>query len=189
MLPSDWKVQIERSRRRTMSAAVKGEGLVVVKAPLGMPKEEILRFLEEIQPKLAIEMVRMKAVREQAEEDGYLTGEEVEELARKAVAYLPERVRHYSEKLNVTYGRITIRNQRSRWGSCSSKGNLNFNCLLMLAPPEVADYVVVHELCHRMEMNHSRRFWALVASAMPDYQKWERWLKKEGVVLMRRMTG
>ena len=67
--------------------------------------------------------------------------------------------------------------------------NLNFNCLLMLAPPEVLDYVIVHELCHRKEMNHSPRFWAEVAKVIPDYKSQEKWLKTEGTRLMRRMTG
>ena len=80
-------------------------------------------------------------------------------LADQAVKTIPEKVRYYAPLVGVTYGRITIRNQRTRWGSCSSKGNLNFNCLLMLAPPEVLDSVVVHELCHRKEMNHSKMKW------------------------------
>jgi predicted metal-dependent hydrolase len=88
----------------------------------------------------------------------------------------------------VSYGRITIRNQKTRWGSCSGKGNLNFNCLLMLAPPEVLDYVVVHELCHRREMNHSPRFWALVEQVLPDWRQRRQWLKTHGDALMRRMT-
>jgi predicted metal-dependent hydrolase len=89
----------------------------------------------------------------------------------------------------VTYGRITVRNQRTRWGSCSSKGNLNFNCLLMLAPPDILDYVVVHELCHRKEMNHSPKFWAEVAKVIPDYKERQKWLRTEGSNIMRRMTG
>ena len=88
--------------------------------------------------------------------------------------------------MGVTYGRITIRNQKTRWGSCSSKGNLNFNCLLMLTPPEVIDYVVVHELCHRKEMNHSKAFWDEVAHVLPDYEKARLWLKTEGDMIMRR---
>ena len=76
----------------------------------------------------------------------------------------------------MTYGRITIRAQRSRWGSCSSKGNLNFNCLLMLTPSEIRDYVVVHELCHRIELNHSAYFWAEVARILPDYKECRKWL-------------
>ena len=80
-------------------------------------------------------------------------------LADQAVKTIPERVRYYAPLIGVTYGKITIRNQRTRWGSCSSKGNLNFNCLLMLAPPEALDSVVVYELCHRKEMNHSKMKW------------------------------
>ena len=89
----------------------------------------------------------------------------------------------------MTPGRVTIRNQKSKWGSCSSKGNLNFNCLLMLTPPEVLDSVVVHELCHLKEMNHSPRFYAEVRRVFPDYDKWDRWLKEHGAAIMRRMTG
>ena len=87
--------------------------------------------------------------------------------------------------MGVDYGQITIRSQKTRWGSCSSKGNLNFNCLLLLAPPEVLDYVVVHELCHRKEMNHSPRFWAEVARVMPDYKVRRKWLKDNGNGLMQ----
>ena len=189
MLPENWRIEITRSRRRTLSASVKGNGVVAVKAPLRMPQEIIYRFLEEIQPKLALDMVKQNAMRDRAQEAGYLTRREIEELAQRAMAAIPERVRYYAEGLHVTYGRITIRNQKTRWGSCSSKGNLNFNCLLMLAPPEVLDYVVVHELCHRMEMNHSKRFWSLVETVLPDYREQEKWLKGEGAVLLRRMLG
>ena len=75
---------------------------------------------------------------------------------------------------------MTVRDQRSRWGSCSSKHNLNFNWKLILAPPQALDYVVVHELCHLHEFNHSLRFWRLVESQMPDYEAWKKWLKIHG---------
>ena len=116
-----------------------------------------------------------------------LTMDELMELANKLMQIIPERVQYYAAKIGVTYGKITIRNQRSRWGSCSSKGNLNFNCLLALTPPEVIDSVVVHELCHRKEMNHSSRFYAEVLRVYPDYRKWDKWLKENGGKLMRRM--
>ena len=102
---------------------------------------------------------------------------------------IPDRVAYYAEKMGVTYGSITIRNQRTRWGSCSAKGNLNFNCLLMLAPPEVLDGVVVHELCNRIEMNHSKKFYEEVLRVYPEYRKSEKWLKENGRALLRRMTG
>lgn len=189
MIPWNWKIQIVRSRRKTISAMAKGDGLVVVKAPVKTPIREINRFVNEIYPKLLIDMERVDRVRAEAEKEGYLTRKDLEALAKKAEKILPGRVSFYAERIGVTYGNITIRNQRTRWGSCSSKGNLNFNCLLMLAPPEVMDYVVVHELCHRLEMNHSGRFWKLVEEALPDYRRWNAWLDKEGAVLMHRMTG
>lgn len=82
--------------------------------------------------------------------------------------------------MGVTYGRISIREQKTRWGSCSSKGNLNFNWRLIFAPEEVVDYIVVHELAHRKEMNHSRAFYDVVASVLPDYKVQEKWLKENG---------
>ena len=82
--------------------------------------------------------------------------------------------------LGVTYGKISIRDQKTRWGSCSSEGNLSFNWRLILAPPDVLDYVVIHELCHRKEMNHSKEFWALVESLMPEYKERRKWLRENG---------
>ena len=97
-----------------------------------------------------------------------------------ALKVIPERVEYFAKVIGVTYGKITIRNQKTRWGSCSSKGNLNFNCLLMLAPSEVLDYVVVHELCHRKQMNHSKAFWLEVEKVLPIYKEVRKWLKEEG---------
>jgi predicted metal-dependent hydrolase len=97
---------------------------------------------------------------------------------------IPERAAHYAALMGVTYGRITIRAQKTRWGSCSSKGNLSFNCLLMLAPPEVLDSVVVHELCHLRVMNHSERFYAEVLRVFPEYREKHGWLKDNGDMLL-----
>ena len=122
-------------------------------------------------------------------ETGALTREDIHILAKEALRVIPERVAYYAPKVGVTYRRITIRNQRSRWGSCSGKKNLNFNCLLMLAPPEVLDSVVVHELCHLLEMNHSKKFYEQVLRVYPDYYRDHEWLKTHGEKLLRRMTG
>ncbi len=91
--------------------------------------------------------------------------------------------------MGVDYGRITIRAQRSRGGRCSGRGNLSFNCLLVLTPEKVRDYVVVHELCHRLEMNHSRAFWSQVERVMPDYRVQKAWLKEHGSALIRRLDA
>ena len=99
--------------------------------------------------------------------------------------YAPSQKNHSALTLN----KITIKNLVSRWGSCSTKGNLNFNCLLMLTPDYVIDYIVVHELCHLREMNHSEKFWAEVEKIMPDYQRAELWLKQNGGNLISRMRG
>ena len=98
--------------------------------------------------------------------------------------YFPKRVAYYETILGVTHGTITIRDQKTRWGSCSSKGNLNFNWRLMLAPPRILDYVVVHELCHRIEMNHSKAFWDAVETVLPDYRELRKWLKDNGRTLI-----
>ena len=113
-------------------------------------------------------------------------------LAQQALKDLPERVRHFAPLAGVRYGRITIRFQGARWGSCSSLGNLNFNCLLMLAPLGTIDSVVVHELCHRKQMNHSPRFYREVLRVYPNYYEDQRWLKEEGhrlLVAAKRKNG
>jgi len=94
------------------------------------------------------------------------------ELARSLVI---GRINHFNQTYGFMVKRISIRNQRSRWGSCSRKGNLNFNYRVALLPPTVSDYIIVHELCHLGEFNHSKKFWGLVAKTVPNYKQ----LKKE----------
>lgn len=118
--------------------------------------------------------------------DARLTQEEIKELYKKAKEYIPQRVAYYEPLVGVDHNRICIKMQKTRWGSCSSKGNLNFNCLLMLMPPEVIDSIVVHELCHRIHLNHSKAFYAEVLRVYPDYYKWNKWLKENGGAIMRR---
>ena len=114
-----------------------------------------------------------------------MTGAELSQMTSKARQDLTERVEYFAPRIGVSYGRISIRHQKTKWGSCSSKGNLNFNCLLMLAPEAVRDYVVVHELCHRKQMNHSEAFWAEVERVLPPYREARKWLKTHGQELMQ----
>ena len=177
-----------RSKRKSFSMQLKESGLIV-RAPLWANEREIEDFILKHRSwieKQARKQAERKRRAAEAEPIGF---DEMKRLAKQATLYIPGRVEYYARLIGVTYGRITIRNQRSRWGSCSAKGNLNFNCLLMLTPPEVIDSVVVHELCHRKEMNHSARFYAEVLRVFPEYRRWDRWLKENGGVLMERAFG
>ena len=184
----DIKFYIKRSRRKTLSIQIEPDLSVLIKAPFYASDRDIAKFLEDSKDwiKKHREIVK-KRVRE-TEDIPKLSMEEIRSLAEEAMKDIPERVRRFAPIVGVSYGRITIRNQKSRWGSCSSKGNLNFNCLLMLAPEKERDYVVVHELCHRKEMNHSKRFWEEVAKVLPDYKESIRWFDRNGEKLMRRMV-
>ena len=101
-------------------------------------------------------------------------------LAALALERIRQRIAVFQPVIGGEFGRVTVRDQRSRWGSCSSKHNLNFNWKLIMAPPQVLDYVVIHELCHLHEFNHSARFWRLVEGVMPEYEVWKKWLKNHG---------
>ena len=182
------KVRVIRSGRKTIGLEVR-DGEVLVRAPYFATEAHIRQCLEEHAGWIDRQLAKARQQKAEAGTDGPLTREQLNALADKAVKYIPERVRYYAPKIGVTYGRITIRNQKTRWGSCSAKGNLNFNCLLMLTPPEVIDAVVVHELCHRKQMNHSQAFYAEILKVFPDYQKWNKWLKDHGGAILKRMTG
>jgi len=172
-----------RSKRKTTSIVVKPSGEVEVRCPNRCSKREVDAFVASKENWIRKHLETIAARPKQS----VLTAEELRSLADKAAKELPERVRFFAEEMGIAYGRITIRSQRPRWGSCSPKGNLNFNCLLMLAPPEVQDYVVIHELCHRKEMNHSAAFWAEVERFCPDYRARRKWLKDNGASLITRL--
>ncbi|MBR1931829.1 MAG: M48 family metallopeptidase [Lachnospiraceae bacterium] len=115
----------------------------------------------------------------------YLTREEYSRLKiyerryrQQARRVFTNRVAYYHQFTGGHYTSITIRDQKSRWGSCSSRGTLSFNYRLVFAPPKVLDYVVVHELCHLTHMNHSKDFWDMVERIMPDYQIHKQWLRE-----------
>lgn len=183
------EIKIVRSARKTIGIRINPDLTVTVKAPYFVSNREIERVISEKEQWIIKTTEKIVIAQKNAEcqDIKYFTNEEIKELADKALRLIPERVTYFAKIIDVNYGRITIRNQKTRWGSCSSKGNLNFNCLLMLAPSEVIDYVVVHELCHRKQMNHSKAFWAEVEKILPDYKSSVNWLKNEGTILMRRM--
>lgn len=183
----DFEPEIIRSSRRTLSVEIGRDLRVIVRAPRRLPEREIARFLAErsdwIESHLALARGRLA----EAAALPKLGDAERGELRRRAAETIPGRAEYFAGRLGVGFGRLSYRFQRTRWGSCSAEGNLSFNCLLMLCPPEVLDYVIVHELCHRREMNHSARFWAEVGLILPDYKSRRAWLREHGPALMARL--
>ena len=173
---------IIRSDRKSIAVQVQHDGNVIVRAPKRMRIEDIRRFVES-----KAGWIEKHLPNRTAQNQKKLTDHELKALREKARVLLTERVQYYAPIIGVNYNQIVIRAQHTRWGSCSSKGNLNFNCLLALVPPEVLDYVVVHELCHRKELNHSERFWIEVAKILPDYRQQKKWLKDHGSSLIAKL--
>lgn len=95
-----------------------------------------------------------------------------------------KRIEYFKDIIGVSYNTVRIKDQKTRWGSCSGKRNLNFNWRILMAPPEVMDYVIIHELCHLKYMNHTKQFWSLVEQHMPEYNKPKAWLKENGINLV-----
>ena len=183
----DVKVNIIRSDRKTLSIQLK-TGEIIARAPLRMKDKEIYSFIESKKSWIEKNLAKIDERHKALDEVQPFTQEEIKALAEKAKTIIPERVKYYAPKIGVTYNRITIRCQRTRWGSCSSKGNLNLNCLLALFPLEVIDSVVVHELCHRKHMNHSPQFYAEIEKVFPEYKRWHKWLSDNGGVYMGRLS-
>ena len=183
----EYNVEVRRSKRKSAAIKITADMQIVVFVPLYVSDNEIERMVISKSKWIDEHMLKVQSTIDERSKLEKITFEQVKELADQAVEYIPKRVKYYAEKENFIYNKITIKNLVSRWGSCSTKGNLNFNCLLMLTPDYVIDYIVVHELCHLREMNHSEKFWAEVEKIMPDYQRAELWLKQNGGNLIFRM--
>lgn len=166
-----------RAQRKTMALKVSEDGTVTVRIPYGVRPEEADRFVEA-----HVDWIRKRIAecRERAAARPAYTDREREAGKRLAKELLLKKCRYFAERMGVSYGTVTVREQKTRWGSCSAKGNLNFNWKLVLMPPEILDYVVVHELAHRLQMNHSAAFWAGVGKILPDYRERRQWLKVNG---------
>lgn len=181
------QIEVIRSRRKTLSLEVRADGRPLMRAPLRCSERELRSFAEKNRAWIERKLREAEERRRSAPPVVPLSEEELRALQKRGRQVFAERTAYFAPLVGVDYDRISVRRQRSKWGSCSSAGNLNFNCLLLLAPPEVLDYVVVHELCHRLEMNHSPRFWARVRRVLPDYEAARGWLREQGGSLMARL--
>ena len=172
------------SGRKTVSIGIK-DGRLVVRAPERMTGAAVHDVL--LRNREGIARLYERYLESRTEETAKLTPEELSELKKRAREFLPGRVGRYAGLLGVGFGRIGYKVMRTRWGSCSSKKNLNFNVLIMLAPEYVADSVVAHEVCHLLEMNHSERFYRLLRGVCPRYDEARAWLRKNGRGILERI--
>ena len=179
--------ELIRSERRSLSLELRADGSLLVRAPRRLPPSEIAAFVESRGQWIA----QKRALLQQGQEccgGPPLTAAELAALKQAAAADLPARVERWAGRIGVQPQGLTLRTQRRRWGSCSGRGRISLNALLMLAPEAVRDYVVVHELCHLRELNHSPRFWQEVAQALPEYGAAQAWLKQNGLALLQRQA-
>jgi predicted metal-dependent hydrolase len=160
--------KIKRSKRaKRMRLAVYCDGTVVLTSPFGAPQSLIEKFVTDKKQWLwdkiqFFKSVDSKAIRTFSHKD-YLENKD------KALALVQERVKFYNKIYGFSFNKIFIKNQKTRWGSCSCKQNLNLNYKIVFLPQKQQDYIIVHEMCHLKEFNHSRKFWALLEKALPNY--------------------
>lgn len=177
-------IDVVYSSRKTLGLEVNEKGMVCLRAPKRASDRIIQEFAEEKKAWIIEKYLMMEKRRKEMAERGvpdYVKNPALEKLYRqRAREQLQKRIVYFARKMGVSYGKITVRAAKTRWGSCSVQGNLSFHWKLVLMPPEVLDYVVVHELAHRKEMNHSSLFWAEVARILPDYRERRKWLKTYG---------
>ncbi|MCR4691677.1 MAG: M48 family metallopeptidase [Lachnospiraceae bacterium] len=180
---------LKRTRRKTYGVVVDKDARVELRMPLRGSRKKALEMAEEwrewILEKRKIQLVhlceRQKLIEEGEKRFSPQSREQIEKKYRKAAReYITARVAYYTNILGVHCNSIRIAEQKTRWGSCSGNGTLSFHWKLMFAPRQVLDYVIVHEVCHLKEMNHSKRFWAWVSFLMPGYEENRKWLKDHG---------
>ena len=219
---------IQRSKRKSMTIAIQPDGNLLVKVPLFLSDDEIIKWLKTKTGWIIRQRAKILERQQESLPKQYVTGESFLYLGREYVlnvrlsegragmvglvedkivlftknddgkmvqkilsdwydkqakTIIGKRVCYYAQQMGETYGRITIKSQKKRWGSCSSARNLNFNRWLIMAPQEVLDYVVVHELCHLRQMNHSKEFWKEVEVVLPNYKLHKKWLENNGHLL------
>ena len=173
------RVQVIRSGRKSLGLEVRPDGTVLARIPARLSDRKLKAFIEKQQDWI---LKKVDQVKKRADARTKIKVPSVDALSdaeiQKIEDKIADRVKYYCAVMQVTVGRITIRNQKTRWGSCSSEGNLNFNCRLLFVPDRIVDYVVIHELAHRRFMNHSKAFWKEVEKYMPDYKEQKKLLSR-----------
>ena len=179
-----------RSSRKTLGIQVTENG-IVVRAPYFATNGQIERFVQDHYAWIQSQLKKQEAKRTAIAGAKVMTQEQFTRLKKLAKQYIPQRIAYYAPLVGVAHKvkQVYIRCQKTKWGSCTSQGRISINCLLMLAPKEVIDAVVVHELCHLKRMDHSKFFYAEVLRVYPQYRKWNKWLKDNGAMLQAMVPG
>ncbi|HVM73791.1 MAG TPA: SprT family zinc-dependent metalloprotease [Candidatus Paceibacterota bacterium] len=166
-------------RTRSIRISIRGRDEVVVSAPRSMSEQAIDRFVRSKSDWITNKLEYLKKLPDHM----FLksSSKDFETYKDAALGYAERRIAHFNKTYKFDFKKIVIRNQKTRWGSCSKSGTLSFNYKIVLLPAYLADYIIVHELCHRAEMNHSKSFWSLVARTMPDYKKLRAELNGKGM--------
>lgn len=159
--------------RRNLSLCIK-DGELIVRAPRSAKREDIDKALSAHEEWIEKHLTRQKNKKERFDR---LTDEDIARLKEQAREIIPQKVAYYAARMGISYGKVTITSAKTRFGSCSSTKDLCFSYRLMTYPDEAIDYVVVHELAHIREMNHSRRFYAIIETQLPDYKERKKLLK------------
>jgi len=167
------KYKVAFSNRKTVSLSIK-TGVLTVRAPFGTSEKRIESLIKKHEK--WIEKHLSESARKE-EKFANLTPEKIKLLKKEAKEFFEAETKHFSEIMGLNYGRIKITSAKTRFGSCSSDKNICFSYRLMLYPVPAREYVIVHELCHLVHMNHSRGFYALLSSYLPDYKQRKRLLK------------
>lgn len=188
-MESNLDYKIVKSKRKTCAIQIHPNSKIIVRTPLSMTNKEIESFVNSKRDWIEKSLKKYETSNTEFSNLKALSKEDIYNLKQKAEQIIPSKVDFYASKMGVSYNKITIKCQKSRWGSCSSKNNLNFNCLLMLTPNDVIDYIIVHELCHLKEMNHSKQFWNEVKTVLPEYEKSHKWLKENGNTIIQNALG
>ncbi len=183
------QMTLTRSSRKTVGLKINNSRNITLTFPRQFTDSDIEDFLEKRRCWIDHYVVKARLRELETEDLPRLTYDDLRQLANATLSLLQPLLDEYIPLLRVSVKRVTVKAQRTRWGSCSAKGNLNFNCLLALTPDYVQRYIVVHELCHLLHMNHSPAYWMEVARILPDYQMAEDWIKEEGWKLFKQLPS
>lgn len=178
---------VTESSRRSFQIRIEPKGIVSVRVPLRTPETVVTKLLQEKAQWICVHLAKVKEKKASGEVLPPFTSEELKQIRLSARKDLSARLSYWSKTLGIDYTSMSIRFQKTRWGSCSGKGSISLNALLMLTPERIRDYVVIHELCHRKEMNHSKAFWEKVGRACPTYPEDRKWLKANGNAIIARL--